>query len=114
MATFPPRVFGYRPCICDHATHVRRAKKWRFTAKQAKSSSRLSRTIAAVCLAPTARVMLVDAVWSGVLMGLALPLGPLLVARWVLIGQEQTADHGGAGGDGGGVQAPTSCSPLEW
>ena len=35
MATFPPRVFGYRPCICDHATHVRRAKKWRFTAKQA-------------------------------------------------------------------------------
>ena len=75
----------------------------RFTAKQAKSSSRLSRTIAAVCLAPTARVMLVDAVWSGVLMGLALPLGPLLVARWVLIGQEQTADHGGAGGDGGGL-----------
>ena len=35
MATFPPRVFGYRPCLCDHATHVRRAKKWRFTAKQA-------------------------------------------------------------------------------
>ena len=35
MATFPPRVFGYRPCLCDHATHVRRAKKWRHNAKQA-------------------------------------------------------------------------------
>ena len=35
MATFPPRVFGYRPCLCDHETHVKRAKKWRHNAKQA-------------------------------------------------------------------------------
>ena len=35
MATTPPRVFGYRPCICDHATHIKRAKKWRYNAKEA-------------------------------------------------------------------------------
>ena len=35
MATLPPRVFGYRPCLCDHETHVKRAKKWRHNAKQA-------------------------------------------------------------------------------
>ena len=33
--TGPPRVFGYRPCICDHETHRKRAKKWRYNANQA-------------------------------------------------------------------------------
>ena len=33
--TAPPRVFGYRPCICDHETHRKRAKKWRYNANQA-------------------------------------------------------------------------------
>ena len=35
MPTRPPRVFGYRPWICDHATHVKKAKKWRYNVQQA-------------------------------------------------------------------------------